>query len=576
MDSPDLPSIELPRTEGADLRATPRPPTASDRPNASAPAFPRPGSPEPGSPEPGSPEPGSAEPGLAEPGPSGSPVATAPVAANPQPVRTYLNFAVLVVCAFVFVRVVLVEPFGVPTGSMAPAILGNHRNAPCPRCGYPVRVGLPSGGGNAADHFSHIACPNCGKRFSLVGEPDVTGDRLFVDKHVYSLRKPRRWEMAVFHCPDPDPREYRRPYIKRVVGLPGESITIRDGDVYADGELLRKDAAAVEQTRIPVLDLSYYPDCGWGMRFLVEPREVDPRLPAPAVQPRLSPASSSVVKGGLLVLDASNNPQDRIQLVYRQWNFDEDREDVIRAWNSYDGVPRSFGQLPPVHDFSLSCELEVMALSQAALFTCGLTDGLDTVTAEVSVGNRAEGLAVLSRPTGEPLATVRGVALDPERTNYVVFSFVDRRVTLLVNGRELFPAVDLPAADGRGEVRRPFTLGARGCKLLVRELKLFRDTYYTQDGRNGVGDRNGVPRPVRLGADEYFLLGDNSGNSQDSRVWRKRDAAGHEVSAAGVPEAWFIGKPFLVHQPLRPGRVMIGGRERTFQTLDWSRLRWLH
>jgi signal peptidase I len=62
------------------------------------------------------------------------------------------------------------------------------------------------------------------------------------------------------------------------------------------------------------------------------------------------------------------------------------------------------------------------------------------------------------------------------------------------------------------------------------------------------------------------MLGDNSGNSQDSREW----------PTPGVPEADFIGKPFLIHQPLRLGRVTVGGQERVFQAIDWSRLRWLH
>jgi signal peptidase I len=121
-------------------------------------------------------------------------------------------------------------------------------------------------------------------------------------------------------------------------------------------------------------------------------------------------------------------------------------------------------------------------------------------------------------------------------------------------------SADLPPAAGRGEVSRPLQLGARGCKLVIRNLKLYRDTYYTQYGENG------TRTPVRLGRDEYFMLGDNSGNSQDSRKWPE----------PGVPEADFVGKPFLVHQPLRTARVTIGGRDRLFQTVDWSRLRWLH
>ena len=109
--------------------------------------------------------------------------------------------------------------------------------------------------------------------------------------------------------------------------------------------------------------------------------------------------------------------------------------------------------------------------------------------------------------------------------------------------------------------RRPLQLGARGCRLVVRNLKLYRDIHYTQYGEHGTRRR----RP-RFGPDEYFVLGDNSGNSQDSRKW----------PPPGVPEADFIGKPFLIHQPLRPARVTVGGRERVFQTVDWSRLRWLH
>ena len=109
-------------------------------------------------------------------------------------------------------------------------------------------------------------------------------------------------------------------------------------------------------------------------------------------------------------------------------------------------------------------------------------------------------------------------------------------------------------------MRKPLQLGARGCKLLVRNLKIFRDIHYTAAGRNG------VRVPAILGSDEYFMMGDNSGNSQDSREWHK----------PGVPESDFIGKPFVIHQPLRLGRSTWGGQERVFQTLDWSRVRWLH
>jgi signal peptidase I len=132
-------------------------------------------------------------------------------------------------------------------------------------------------------------------------------------------------------------------------------------------------------------------------------------------------------------------------------------------------------------------------------------------------------------------------------------------VLIAVDGKEVAAPFDLKPAAKRGEVSRPVQFGARGCRVEVRNLRLFHDIYYTPAGRNGTRE------PTRLGPTEYFMLGDNSGNSQDSREW----------SVPGVPEADFIGKPFLVHQPLRLARVAVGGRERVFQTLDWSRLRWL-
>src|SRR5437868_11984447 len=68
------------------------------------------------------------------------------------------SIAVIFLVVFLFLRVGFVEPFGVPTGSMAPTLIGNHREGPCPRCGYPVRVGLRS-----EEHTSELQ-----SRFDLV------------------------------------------------------------------------------------------------------------------------------------------------------------------------------------------------------------------------------------------------------------------------------------------------------------------------------------------------------------------------------------------------------------------------
>ena len=70
----------------------------------------------------------------------------------------------------------------------------------------------------------------------------LTGDHIFVNKFIYGpqagpllpLRDPRRGDVVVFRYPD-DPRT---DFVKRVVGLPGETITIRDKHVFIDGREL--------------------------------------------------------------------------------------------------------------------------------------------------------------------------------------------------------------------------------------------------------------------------------------------------------------------------------------------------
>ena len=63
-------------------------------------------------------------------------------------------------------------------------------------------------------------------------EPNlVTGERLLGNKFVYRFESPGRGDVVVFRYP-PGPE---RIFIKRVVGLPGETISINGGEVFVDG-----------------------------------------------------------------------------------------------------------------------------------------------------------------------------------------------------------------------------------------------------------------------------------------------------------------------------------------------------
>jgi len=60
------------------------------------------------------------------------------------------------------------------------------------------------------------------------------GDNLIVDKITYRLREPQRFDIIVF----PFQREPEIYYIKRIIGMPGETVQIIDGAVFIDGERL--------------------------------------------------------------------------------------------------------------------------------------------------------------------------------------------------------------------------------------------------------------------------------------------------------------------------------------------------
>jgi signal peptidase I len=162
----------------------------------------------------------------------------------------------------------------------------------------------------------------------------------------------------------------------------------------------------------------------------------------------------------------------------------------------------------------------------------------------------------------EGIGIVRNGARKPLRAGKkyrIEMAFVDRRISFAIDGDEPFASYDLDPAPARAEVSSPLAIGVQGVNVVVRDVQLFRDIYYRSSGRTAVEE------PYQLGWDEYFMLGDNSANSDDSRSW----------PIPGVPERNFLGKPFLLHQPSRVALVTIGGRERAFQSIDWGRIRFL-
>ena len=59
----------------------------------------------------------------------------------------------------------------------------------------------------------------------------MTGDRVIGNRFAYSFSDPQRFDIIIFRYPDDESQLF----IKRIIGLPGETVEIRDGKIYLNG-----------------------------------------------------------------------------------------------------------------------------------------------------------------------------------------------------------------------------------------------------------------------------------------------------------------------------------------------------
>ncbi len=135
--------------------------------------------------------------------------------------------AIAFILAFVF-KTFEAEAFVIPTGSMAPTLYGRHKEVTCPGCGMFYTIGasqeIDQDSGILVNRIRHSECPNCRHHNDVTNAPVFNGDRIVVNKEVSGYR---RFDVVVFK----NPEEPHVNYIKRLVGLPGETIRIRQGDI---------------------------------------------------------------------------------------------------------------------------------------------------------------------------------------------------------------------------------------------------------------------------------------------------------------------------------------------------------
>ncbi len=153
--------------------------------------------------------------------------------ARKGPVREWIESIAFALVLVFLVRTFIVQPFKIPTGSMEPTLLGVKKECPICRQTYP---------------YDQKNCSRDGSRLRVT----QTGDKILVNKFIYGaktpdripftpillpylslpkIRKPSRGDIVVFHFPE----GLEKDYVKRLAGLPGETIEISGGRVLIDG-----------------------------------------------------------------------------------------------------------------------------------------------------------------------------------------------------------------------------------------------------------------------------------------------------------------------------------------------------
>ena len=455
-----------------------------------------------------------------------------------SPTRDFFEGIISAVILVLIIRHFAFEVFKIPTGSMAPTLLGQHRDINCPNCGlhYALDTARP---GETVD----AVCPNCFFRIEawraeklacscFPSWPRVLfsagGNRVIVNKFLCGFdhsdrgfKPPKRWDIVVFRFPYatvrclnpvcrkltinvPDTGEVIRcpqcgsrvvwidqpNYIKRLIGLPGEDLIIWHGDIYADGVLQRKPFDVQEAVWQLVYDSKYRP-----------------REPQPGAEVRWVAEAGAFSDGekGLVLSPPAGGPAV-VRYAPPITDFSAyigDNHEPQRLHGFVPGVRGGVRDLKPVGDLRWEARVQVDGPGTLRL---KLREDDRWWSAAVQFGDRAEKTAI--ELNGSPVASA-ALTFKTGVEHDILFWNADGHVELRVDGAPILahdearPLVEVDAeAQANGAA-----IEVAGAAARFSRVRLHRDLYYTKPGRYTVA------------RDGCFALGDNTRNSADSRNW---------------------------------------------------------
>jgi len=302
------------------------------------------------------------------------------------------------------------------------------------------------------------------------------GDHLLVLRSLIDPRALQRWDVVVVDgSVDPELPEGFGALLKRVAALPGERVSLRDGDLWTAPDADSPYALAKKPDEL--------------IQRLLVPVHAARGLSAPWTWE--GPGEREDLPAGGVRLSAGDEPG---------------RARFAETVN--DGLPGEPGE-HPVTDTGLLLELGACD----GVLELHLREGADVFRARLAPA--ATGGAALQHNLGGRVVAEATDFPGLKSGDRVLAWNVDGGVRVLVNGRTLLswdrPPRETSAAGGVSR-NDPALLVSGGSIELLR-VEVLRDLYYTADGDWLKGSEPGV------GPGRVFLLGDHSRRSRDSRYF---------------------------------------------------------
>jgi signal peptidase I len=521
-------------------------------------------------------------------------------------IETLQSLIVAFVLAMTF-RGFVTEGFVIPTGSMAPTLLGQHVRMHSPETGADFAMD----GKTIADDFAEAqARRNVNHTYNLVDPmigpvmpanpigvrdlgPSVRmGDRILVLKSLYPFAAPDRFDVVVFKNPT-DPSGDDENFIKRLIGLPNEKIWLADGDVFAghaahpekldDYRIQRKPEFIQRAVWRPVHHSDYLPEStealGPGMErspwmFMDEHWSLDGH----------TYRCSTDGESGM-TWNVHQRPLDD----WTAYNMSLDtRDQRLRP-----GEPPARGRFDRYYISDLRVAAAVVA-ERAAFGTTFELKARHHVFQFIIENGRAivrmrdddapdqwkgPGPAAIDLPGPGTVFNLEfwhvdqamSIYLDGERVTHFEYDWlpVDR---LQFATNQFFP--DSVEDLARYRPNPAFLEWRfRGTPVTLTRVRVDRDLYYQPVQGAGTYGTNS-DRPAVLGPDQFFMLGDNSPASRDSRLWGAPAAiVAHQIddSPFVVHRRLLLGKAWVVYFPA-PHAIADGG---VGVIPDFGRLRYI-